>query len=75
MTDAEKVEIRTHWEGCWKDPAHHGCAVKEVERLRAENETLRSLVGTVMAIPQMTNSQLAELRVNCLAVIAARGES
>src|SRR3990167_6834107 len=23
----------THWEGCWRDPAHHACAVTKVERL------------------------------------------
>ena len=27
---------RTHWEGCWRDPAHHACTVAEVERLRAD---------------------------------------
>lgn len=32
---------RTHWEGCWRDPAHHGCAVAEVERLRPIVEAVR----------------------------------
>lgn len=26
---------RTHWDLCWRDPAHTGCAVAEVERLTA----------------------------------------
>ena len=26
---------RTHWDGCWRDPAHHACAVAEVERALA----------------------------------------
>jgi hypothetical protein len=29
----DKAPERTHWEGCWRDPKHHGCAVAEVERL------------------------------------------
>lgn len=27
--------VRTHWEGCWRDPAHHACAVDRIERLEA----------------------------------------
>ena len=51
-------------------------AEAEVERLRAENETLRLLVDTVMAIPKMTDAQLAELYANCHAAVdAARKES
>lgn len=26
---------QTHWEGCWRDPGHHACAIAEVERLQA----------------------------------------
>lgn len=25
----------THFEGCWRSPRHHNCAVREVERLQA----------------------------------------
>jgi hypothetical protein len=24
---------QTHYEGCWKDPKHHACALTEIERL------------------------------------------
>ena len=27
---------RTHWTECWRDPAHHGCAVGEVEKWKTE---------------------------------------
>ena len=26
----------THWPGCYRDPAHHACALAEIERLKAE---------------------------------------
>ena len=26
----------THYKGCWRDPAHHACAVAEVERLQKD---------------------------------------
>ena len=26
----------THWEGCYRDPAHHACALAEIERLKAQ---------------------------------------
>lgn len=29
---------RTHWDECWRDPAHHACAVGRVERLLVELE-------------------------------------
>ena len=25
----------THYNGCWQDPKHHACALREIERLRA----------------------------------------
>lgn len=25
----------THWDGCWREPRHHNCAVLEIDRLRA----------------------------------------
>lgn len=31
---------RTHWEGCWRDRAHHECAVAKIERLEAEGSKL-----------------------------------
>lgn len=32
---------RTHWEGCWREPSHHACAVALIERQR---EALESMV-------------------------------
>jgi hypothetical protein len=32
---------QTHWEGCWRDPKHHGCAVAKVERLELELATIK----------------------------------
>ena len=26
---------KTHYAECWKDPWHHACALREIERLRA----------------------------------------
>lgn len=31
---------RTHWDGCWRDPGHHACAVAEVLRRQAEVDRL-----------------------------------
>lgn len=28
-------EGRTHWEGCWREPSHHACAVALIERWHA----------------------------------------
>lgn len=33
--------VRTHWDGCWRDQAHHACAVAEVGRLREALESIR----------------------------------
>ena len=32
-----------HYPDCWRDPAHHGCAVAEIERLEAATEGSREL--------------------------------
>lgn len=39
----------THWEECWLDPRHHACAVAEIQRLRAERDTLRAEVEALRA--------------------------
>lgn len=34
MEEADKLEQRTHSEGCWAWFGHHECAIREVERLQ-----------------------------------------
>lgn len=29
---------RTHWEGCWRDPAHHACALARINDMEAERD-------------------------------------
>lgn len=41
----------------------------EIIELRAENELLHKLISTMMAIPNMTDKQLDELRSNCKEVM------
>lgn len=31
---------RTHWDECWRDPAHHGCAVGQVEKWKSKYSRL-----------------------------------
>ena len=39
----------THHPECWRDPKHHACAVREVERLR---EATTRTEGILRAIPK-----------------------
>jgi hypothetical protein len=34
-----KQEELSHWEGCWKDPGHHDCAIRMVEGLQRRFES------------------------------------
>lgn len=45
---------RTHWGECWRDPAHHGCAVGEIERLKARDEEWQRKASAWMASPEAT---------------------
>lgn len=38
-----KSDSGNHYEGCWRMPGHHNCAVAEIERLR---ELVTRLGGT-----------------------------
>ena len=42
---------RTHWEGCWRAPRHHNCAVVEADArgdaLDREREALRELLSAM----------------------------
>lgn len=29
--------VRTHWEGCWRVPDHHACAVALIESMQAKS--------------------------------------
>ena len=43
MTDRYESRATTHADNCWSwGPAHYGCAVREIERLQAEVERLRT---------------------------------
>lgn len=47
---------RTHWEGCYRSPKHHNCAVEEVDRLRAQLATAREgLETTANALLRVTD--------------------
>ena len=37
------VTQQTHWQDCYKYRHHHACALVEIDRLRAENESLRKV--------------------------------
>ena len=56
----------THWDGCWKAPRHHNCAVAEVYRLQEErsryegllaaaSEALRENITTWITLQPMLN--------------------
>ena len=30
---------QTHYAGCWQDERHHACALREIERLRADQDS------------------------------------
>lgn len=30
------MTYRTHWEGCYQDPAHHACALERIRQLESE---------------------------------------
>lgn len=48
---SKRVAIqRTHWATCWKDPAHHECAVARAEKLERERDTLMRLFGGVDSV-------------------------
>ena len=36
-------EGQTHWEGCWAERGHQGCAVAEIERLTAERDHYKGM--------------------------------
>lgn len=31
--------MRTHYEGCWRAPGHHDCAIAMIESLLIENDS------------------------------------
>lgn len=37
---------KTHYEGCWRDRGHHGCAIAEVERLMRELAVIGDMAVT-----------------------------
>lgn len=61
---SKRVAIqRTHWATCWKDPAHHDCAVAYIAHMDA---ALRDLAGVlrVSTIPKGRGDDMRfEMRV------------
>lgn len=50
---------RTHWEGCWRDPKHHACAVAKIEELQAEGA--QAPVAWLAVIGRLSNPYITEL--------------
>jgi hypothetical protein len=49
--------------------------IAERDALRTENKLLRGMIDLVMAIPNMSNEQLEQLKANCrIALSAEKGE-
>jgi len=53
---------RTHYPGCWRDPAHHECAVKLIERSEALIGRLELLLEFVVFQPPCGDENMAEIR-------------
>lgn len=48
----------THYDGCWRDPKHHACAVREIERLRSVAESREERVRGLIAEVERLRSRL-----------------
>jgi hypothetical protein len=44
------MSARLHWPDCWRDPAHHECAVREVIKGRVKVALLRVQHDNLMAL-------------------------
>ena len=62
---AGEVE-QTHHDGCWRDPAHHACAVAEIERLLKRKDELLLEVGRADAVAVDYQAALATARAEAL---------
>ena len=61
-----ELNQQTHYDGCWRDPAHHGCAVAEIERLEGVMEK-QGIRGVQLANALVTaESVLATARAEAL---------
>jgi hypothetical protein len=36
---------QTHYDGCWEDPKHHACALREIERLQTRSNALEAALN------------------------------
>ena len=43
----DKVSVSTHWKDCWT--VHHGCAIKEIDRLVVERDDALDTVDRLTA--------------------------
>jgi hypothetical protein len=45
------LSVGTHWNDCWKERAHHGCAVARIAQLESDDvESAREIDAYRMAI-------------------------
>ena len=50
----------THWEGCWRDPRHHACAVAEIDSLQITRMQLESSAAIAADVLQSLRSELGQ---------------
>ena len=56
----------THYDGCWQDPKHHACALREIERLRDDLQRATSMpmateAARNVALEKKVDQQQAEI--------------
>ena len=52
----------THYSGCWQDPKHHACALREIERLREKSEKDDRLIYAETEKTYLAEKEIERLR-------------
>lgn len=60
-TQYDKIQ-QTHYDGCWADPKHHACAMREIERLRATIATWERACANYVKALEARNAEIKALR-------------